>query len=302
MPNILTDKTTKAVTPKENGRSADITAPNYIFSCLGGCRNSYCYTMRNGHAYNNVYIYTDEIHKKMTANCIDWVDRQQWPKIPYQTDPELYVIDIGCNTDVSLMWKYIDWKSIFREYEKHPKCKASFATKYPFLLTQRGFRPKIKRKTRVRVSLTTLKMSNIMEQNVENIVARINSINKLYDMGYEVHINFSPIIGYDGWIEDYIDVFKEIRSAVRQEVLETIKLECIMLTHNKQQHERNLAEGRDVIENHLWNPQNQERKESKYARGMENYRYNRVIKPLAVERFTKLLSTYLPECEIRYIF
>ena len=38
--------------------------------------------------------------------------------------------------------------------------------------------------------------------------------NKFQDVGYEVHLNFSPIIVYDGWLDDYEELFTLINNNI----------------------------------------------------------------------------------------
>jgi DNA repair photolyase len=108
----------------------------------------------------------------------------------------------------------------------------------------------------------------------------------------EVHINFSPIIYEEGWLNEYRKLFAEIRSYG----IQNIKCECIFLTHNIFQHERNSPQVRDL----LWKPDIQEAKDSHYA--PDNIRYERKLKAQMVKDFTKLYSEYFNPSQIRYIF
>ena len=46
-------------------------------------------------------------------------------------------------------------------------------------------------------------LSDKLEPNTSQIIDRIKAINDFYDAGYDVHINYSPIIHYTGWLDDY---------------------------------------------------------------------------------------------------
>lgn len=107
----------------------------------------------------------------------------------------------------------------------------------------------------------------------------------------EVHINFSPIIYTDGWLDEYRKLFEEIKSAGID-----VKCECIFLTYNVIQHERNSP----MIDQMLWRPDIQEAKDSQYA--PDNIRYQHNLKRQMVKDFTALYTEYFDPSNIRYIF
>ena len=276
---------TKTLTTRDNGRSADAISPNFIYGCLGGCMKSYCYVGRYNH--DKVYINenTDQILNSITA----WLEKQRFPKIPNQCDDKRYVIDIGCSTDVALMSHHYNWNKVFEYFNHTPYAKSTFATKYPSM-----FYPKniflFKDKHRIRVSLMPQKYSDILEPNTDSIADRIAHIPRLQQI-MEVHINFSPIIYEEGWLDEYKQLFEELKSKGID-----VKCECIFLTYNIIQHERNSP----VIDQMLWRPDIQEAKDSQYA--PDNIRYEHNLKRQMVKDFTALYSEYFDPNNIRYIF
>ena len=82
---------TKTLITRNNGRSSDAVAPNFVYGCLGGCMSSYCYVSR----YNPDRVYCNENIDDILLSISNWVDKQPWPKIPNQTDDKYYTIDIG---------------------------------------------------------------------------------------------------------------------------------------------------------------------------------------------------------------
>jgi len=281
---IITQKT-KTLTTRDNGRSADAISPNFIYGCLGGCMKSYCYVGR----FNNDKVYINENTKDIADSISRWVDNQPWPKVPNQTDEKYYTIDIGCSTDVALMSKHYDWDSVFDYFNNHPKAKSTFATKYPTRFNPDDYNL-MPGKHRIRVSLMPQKYSDILEPGTDLICDRIQSIPNLQKY-MEVHINFSPIIYTDGWLEEYEKLFQEIKSADID-----VKCECIFLTYNVIQHERN----EPIIDQMLWRPDIQEAKDSQYA--PDNIRYQYKLKAQMVRDFTALYSKYFNPENIRYIF
>lgn len=276
---------TKTLTTRDNGRSSDAISPNFIYGCLGGCMSSYCYVGR----YNHDKVYVNENFLHLIASVDGWVQKQPWPKKPNQVDDKYYTIDIGCSTDIPLMSKHYDWQIVFDYFNAVPKAKSTFATKYPtrFDVDKYTLTPG---KHRIRVSLMPQKYSDVLEPGTDKISDRISCIPNLQTV-MEVHINFSPIIYTEGWLDEYRKLFQEIKDAG----IET-KCECIFLTHNIHQHERNNQPVRDL----LWRPDIQESKDSQYA--PDNIRYQWTLKRQMVQDFTSLYSEFFDPSTIRYIF
>lgn len=276
---------TKTLITRDNGRSSDAVAPNFIYGCLGGCMSSYCYVGR----FNHDKVYINENTDEIMLSVHSWLNKQSWPKVPNQCDEKYYVIDIGCSTDIPLMSKYYDWQKVFNHFNDIHEIKSTFATKYPSLFDPNKYDLKGD-KHRIRVSLMPQKYSDILEPNTDKIIDRIERIPYLQSF-IEVHINFSPIIYADGWLEEYKKLFTELYSAGIE-----VKSECIFLTHNIQQHERNCKPVQDL----LWRPDIQEKKDSHYA--PDNIRYQWKLKRQMIQDFTHLYADYFDPAGIRYIF
>jgi len=194
---------------------------------------------------------------------------------------------IGCSTDVALHNKHYQWQQVFEFFNAHPKLKTTFATKYPtkFRLDDYRLTPG---KHRIRVSLMPQKISSILEPNTDSISDRIAMIPVLQTK-MEVHINFSPIVYYPTWLEDYEELFQQLQGL-------EFKSECIFVTYNKQQAERNNSD----VNYYLWQPLIQESKDSEYA--ADNIRYERHFKKGLIDQFVALYVKYFPIESIRYIF
>lgn len=276
---------TKTLHTRDNGRSADAISPNFIYGCLGGCMKSYCYVGR----YNHDKVYVNENTLDILLSINNWTKDKAWPKIPNQTDEEYYTIDIGCSTDVPLMSKHYDWQEVFDYFNHHTRIKTTFATKYPtmFDVDKYNLKPG---KHRIRVSLMPQSIADVLEPNTDSISDRIDCIPKLQEK-IEVHINFSPIVYTDGWLDEYRKLFEELKSKGID-----VKCECIFLTYNKIQYDRNSDETNQL----LWKPEIQESKDSQYA--PDNIRYEHNLKRQMVKDFTALYSEYFNPANIRYIF
>jgi DNA repair photolyase len=246
---------------------------------------SYCYVGR----YNHDKVYVNRNTLSILQSVANWVYNQEWPKKPNQCDEKYYVIDIGCSTDVPLMSKHYNWQHVFDYFNIYDMAKSTFATKYPtkFLANNYDLSPG---KHRIRVSLMPQIYSDILEPGTDKIVDRIAEIPKLQEV-MEVHINFSPIIYQDGWLGEYRKLFQQLKDAGVD-----VKCECIFLTHNIHQHQRNSEEVQSI----LWRPDIQESKDSQYA--PDNIRYKHTLKKEMVKDFVSLYSEFFNPSNIRYIF
>lgn len=285
----------KSLIIRESGRSTDYISPSFAFGCGFDC--SYCYMKR--HKPDGIDIATN-IEEILTE-----IDHHAWFATvdkPNQTHEEFVTYDIGCNFDLPLHAKHIDWEKIFTFFRDHPRAMGSFATKYvnKDLLE---FNPK--GKVRIRFSMMPPKMRKILEPNTSLIGDRLYAIQEFIDAGYDVHINFSPVIVYgdkkygDNWIEGYRFLFREISQVIDKKNWDKVKCEVIFLTHNESKHVYNLMEnipGEDL----LWRPDIQEDKTSEF--GGKNIRYKHDLKAEYIRQWTQLHDLIIPWNTIRYIF
>jgi spore photoproduct lyase len=276
---------TKTLTTRDNGRSADAISPNFVYGCLGGCMKSYCYVGR----FNSDKVYINENLPEIFLSMNKWVAGQPWPKVPNQCDEKYYTIDIGCSTDVALMQKHQDWKKVFNWFTYTPRVKCTFATKYPTKFNVDDY-DVYHDKHRIRVSLMPQKYSDILEPNTDKIIDRIKCIPKLQER-MEVHINFSPIIYTEGWLDEYKELFKELAHMGID-----VPCECIFLTYNETSHKN----ASDEVNALCWRPEIQEAKDSQYA--PDNIRYKHQLKMKMVKDFISLYSEFFDPKNIRYIF
>lgn len=215
---------------------------------------------------------------------------------PNQTHEKYVTYDISCNEDFALHLKYHEWRRIFQFFKDSPVAFGSFATKYvnPELLTFDS-----SKKIRIRFSLMPQKYADLLEPNTSKIVDRIKAIGDFVEAGYDVHINFSPVIVTEGWLAEYEDLFNMVNSIVPNAIKDEVKAEVIFLTHNEGKHIFNLK-NKLPGEELLWNPVMQETKVSKF--GGVNLRYKSQLKSDFIQQFLKVHSKIIPWNTVRYIF
>jgi spore photoproduct lyase len=287
---MITQTVRKALDIKPSGRSSDYITPSFIHGCLFKC--GYCYMRRNKPEGISIATNIDEILQTVYNHA-----QTLGVKIPNQTHENLWTYDISCNEDFALHAKYHDWEKIFDFFTQSDlPIMGTFATKY---VNDKLLDYNPDKKIRIRFSLMPQSLSDILEPNTSLISERIEAINDFYYAGYDVHINFSPIIIIPGAKSLYEDLFKKIDYYVDDKIKNDILAECIMLTHNKGMHEYNLEHNPEV-EELLWNPEIQEDKTSSY--GSKNIRYKWQLKNKYISDFVKLHDEIIPWNKIRYIF
>lgn len=284
---MVREITRKTFKIRPSGRSSDFISPSFGYGCLLDC--SYCYMKRhkpNGldYAKNTSQILT-EINSHALFAVVDK---------PNQTDPKYITYDIACNEDFALHSKYYNWKNIFGFFKDHPKAKATLATK---IIPDNFLEYNPEEKVRIRFSLMPQSLSTDLEPNTPKIIDRIKAINRFRNAGYDVHINYSPVVYYRDFRKDYLELFNLVDKHVEDK--DNVLSEVIFLTHNKDKHiynEKNNYKSEDL----LWNPDLQEKKTSSY--GGINVRYKYKLKYQMVDMFKQLHKSKISWNKIRYIF
>jgi len=280
---------------RPSGRSTDFISPSFGHGCLYNC--SYCYMKR--HKPEGLNIANDKSVTDILTEINSHVYFDTSVEKPNQTHEKYITYDISCNEDFALHAKYHDWKRIFTFFRDHNLAMASFATKYvnKNLL---DFNPE--GKVRIRFSLMPENIRQILEPNTSTIEERLDAVRLFQKAGYDVHLNFSPVVYYDKWLIDYEELFNQIKDVAHRDHWDLgnlVKAEVIFLTHNEGKHQHNLDNnlpGEDL----LWKPHLQQSKVSQY--GGENIRYAVNLKSQWINEWRALHDRVIPWNTIRYIF
>ena len=280
----------KSMPIRENGRSADFIAPGGANGCAMAC--AYCYVARRKGTSNplSVFVNDDEI--------VDAIKRHAaalHAKPPgLQTDPALWTYDIGegsdCSVDAAVCGGV---RNLVEQFRTIPNAKATFATK---AVNEELLAYDPQGKTRVRFSLMPAHVARRLDVRTDPVPERIAAIGPFHAAGYEVHVNLSPVVVYDGWEGDYRALFREVDDTIPEAAKAQLKAEIIFLTHSPDLHETNLR-WHPRAEDLLWRPEIQEPKE-----GSTTLRYRRVFKGAQVRRLQTILAEEMPYCEVRYAF
>ncbi len=283
----------KSLTARPNDRSADFIAPSTANGCAMAC--AYCYVPRRKGYSNPITVFAniDQILGYVRRHA----GRQGVKPAPNQADPRDWIYDIGENSDCSLDATISEnVRDLVRLFRDLPNAKASFATKYVNrdLLDwdPRG-------RTRVRFSLMPAADSKLLDIRTSPIAERLAAIDDFVAAGYEVHVNLSPVVVRDGWLESWAELLDQLDAALGPRAKAQLAAEVIFLTHNDRLHEVNLG-WHPKAEEVLWRPELQQAKRSQT--GGWNVRYRTGQKGRYVAALTELIASRLPYCRVRYAF
>ncbi|MFJ6000719.1 spore photoproduct lyase family protein [Arthrobacter sp. NPDC092385] len=283
----------KSLTAKPNGRSADFIAPSTANGCAMAC--AYCYVPRHKGYSNPITVFAniDQISGYLERH----VARQGIKLEPNQCDDHAWVYDIGENSDCSVDALVSDnVRDLVDLYRELPTAKLSFATKY---VNRDMLSWDPQERTRIRFSLMPEKLARTVDVRTTPVAERIAAINDFVEAGYEVHVNFSPVIVTPGWQDDWRELFGRLDAALSPAAKQQLAAEVIFLTHNQQLHEVNLG-WHPQAEEILWRPDLQESKQSQ--NGFANVRYIAYEKRGYLDEFLRLAASGMPYCRIRYAF
>ena len=130
------------------------------------------------------------------------------------------------------------------------------------------------------------KYSDVLEPKMQKILSRIHDVNRLKDLGWEVHLNYSPLVFYPGWRDEYDTLFKLVKKYAGEN-----KCEVIALTNHVNQMNKASEEAREYM---------------KYSNEVKNYsgvmRYPLRQKTKLLSDFKSIYGKYFNLSTIRYIF
>ena len=234
--------------------------------------------------YNGKRVFVNKNVDEIYESVVEW--EKEFTKVPDQQDPIYTMVDVACNSDLVLMQKHMPEPLIdyLKRFDNHPQLNSTMATKYPGLLKLDVNH--FNKPPRVRVSLMPQKYSNILEPKMQKIVSRIADINRLKKLGWEVHLNYSPLIFYPGWKEEYNNLFSMVKDVAGEN-----KCEVIALTNHVKQMIKTTPEARELM-----------RRSYEIKNQSVVMRYPLEHKGMLLSEFKEIYSKYFSIKTIRYIF
>ncbi|MCW2608417.1 MAG: Spore photoproduct lyase [Frankiales bacterium] len=283
----------KSLSARPNGRSSDFIAPSTANGCAMAC--AYCYVPRRKGYANPITVFAniDKITKYLRGH----VGRQGVKQVPDQVDPLAWVYDIGENSDCSVDARLSDnVRDLVDTFRDLPTAKASFATKH---VNRDLLDWDPQGRTRVRFSLMPQVDAKLLDLRTSSIAERLAAVDDFVAAGYEVHVNLSPVVVRDGWLQDWAQLLEDLADATGPAFKAQAAAEVIFLTHNDRLHEVNLG-WHPQAEEVLWRPDLQQPKRSQT--GGWNVRYRNGLKGDSVRALTDLIAERTPWLRVRYAF
>lgn len=283
----------KSLSARPNGRSADFIAPSTANGCAMAC--AYCYVPRHKGYSNPITVFANI--DKIIGYVERHAARQGTKPEPNECDPLAWVYDIGENSDCSVDARLSDnVRDLVEAFRGLPNAKASFATKHVNreLL---GWDPQ--RRTRIRFSLMPAADAKVLDIRTSPVAERIAAIDDFVAAGWEVHVNFSPVVVRDGWLEDWAQLLDQLDAGLGAAAKAQLAAEIIFLTHNRDLHRVNLG-WHPRAEELIWRPELQQGKRSQ--NGFWNVRYRTGAKGRYVGALTELIAERTPYLKVRYAF
>ena len=284
-----------ALACQPSGRAADFVTPHFVRGCAGSYRLAYCHVneaLDGGvEVSGNVEEILQAIHRHICA--------QPWPRLANRTDERYYTYDFAPATDLGLHYEATDWGRVLRFFSEHPRAKGAFSLKYvredlwQDVKIQAG-------KLRARVSLMPEPIRRILEPTAPSISERLAAIPLMRAAGYEVDLNFSPLICYEGWLDDYAALFALIDYAIPAgPARDGMQYEATLLSHRPAKRLRNQSEGREAAEHLLFNDDLQELVGAGNPHQMIRYRYE--LRRGILREWRDLAAKMLPWVRSRYV-
>ena len=212
-----------------------------------------CYVPRQKGFANPITTFVNI--EQVTAFLKRHATKQGMKLEPTAPDEDLWVYELGCNSDMSIDAAISDnVRDMVELFRTIPNAKCTWATKW---VNRDLLEYDPLGKTRIRFSLMPHKMSKLVDVRTSPISGRIAAINDFVEAGYEVNVNFSPVIVQDGFLDDYDELFEEVNDSLGERAKAQLEAEIIFLTHNAALHEVNL-QWHPTAEEVLWTPHLQE--------------------------------------------
>lgn len=291
--NVLVLGVKKSLQFRPNGRSADFIAPGVANGCAMSC--AYCYVPRRKGYANPISTF---VNIEQVCRAIERHAGTQGAKTePNTVDASHWVYELGensdCLVDAALSDNMRDLVALFRDL---PHAKATWATKF---VNRDLLSYEPQGKTRIRFSLMPPGIARVVDVRTSRMEERIAAINDFVEAGYEVHLNFSPVIICEDWLQQWEELFRHVDDVLSQQVKAQLACEIIFLTHNERLHDVNL-QWHPKAEELLWQPEFQETKVSQC--GDVNVRYKSGWKGAQVRALREVLARHMPYCRVRYAF
>lgn len=234
--------------PESNGRSTDFLPSQMIQRGCAGALCAYCYVDRHIpsflHLYDDCYNFVD---------LCDYIDNnldemrtkfkketgKDFEKYRDEDHNEYVTVDIGCDDQITLT-NFVTQHDSYHGHivdlvnqvtDNTKNIMLSFASKDADFSDYAQF-IKHPERNRIRLSLMPEYHRKILELNTSPISDRMQEINRLVDMGFEVHVNLSPVVVTTNFAAEYAELLSQLNDTLTERAKKQLAYEIIFLTHD----------------------------------------------------------------------
>ena len=261
-----------------NHKTSDFLVPYTSSGCTAMCM--YCYLVCNYNkcSYLRLFVNREEMLEKII-------------KTSNKSEKEL-TFEIGSNSDLILentITGNLEWT--IENFVPNNYGYLTFPTKFDMVdsilpLKHNG-------RIIVRMSINPDEIIKRIEIGTSFLDNRLNAINKLKEVGYQVGILIAPIILVENWKKKYTELVKYLDSKLSKKVKKDAFFELIFMTYSYIHRKINEEAFPGAI--NLYNP------ELMTGRGKGKYSYKKDVREDGEQFMRELMNKYFPNNKIEYI-
>ncbi|GGH18756.1 spore photoproduct lyase [Paenibacillus segetis] len=250
--------------------------------CAGHCHYCYLQTTMSSKPYIRVYVNLDEI----LAAAEKYIEERK---------PEITTFEAACTGDpvsfehlTGALRYYIEFMG------KQPYGRLRFVTKYDNVdslldANHRGH-------TRIRFSINSSYVIRNFEPATSGFEERIEAAGKIAEAGYPLGFIMAPIMIYDGWKEDYLELIKKLHERIGD--IDIVDLEFELIQHRFTKVAKNTIMKRYPKTKLDMDEENRQMKWGRYGR--YKYVYKKEDAVDMEQMLRELILSHFPNAKVSY--
>lgn len=250
--------------------------------CAGHCHYCYLQTTLSSKPYIRVYVNLDEILEKAQ----EYIEERK---------PEITTFEAACTGDpvsfehlTGALRHYIE----FMGQQSHGRLR--FVTKYDNVVSlldadHRGH-------TRIRFSINTSYVIRNFEPSTSAFEERIEAAGKIAEAGYPLGFIMAPIIIYDDWKQDYLELIQKLHERIG--TIDIVDLEFELIQHRYTKVAKNTIMERYPKTKLDMNEENRQMKWGRYGR--YKYVYKKEDAADMEQYLREQILRYFPSAKVSY--
>lgn len=254
-----------------------------VSSCPGKCE--YCYLLTNlgKKPYVKVYVNTAEILSKAKEYINEHLPRET-------------IFEGAATSDPIPVERYTGaLKQAIEFFGAQEQARFRFVTKFSDVDTL--LNAKHNGRTRFRFSLNADRIIKKFEHGTPSMPERVEAAGKVAQAGYPVGFLVAPIMIYEGWQADYIELFKELDRVIVKASRQDLTFEFI--THRFTRRAKNNIS--EVFPNSPLD-MNEDKRQFKYGQfGYGKYLYPKESMAVVKELMQNMVDKYFPAAKVEYL-